>query len=141
VVSRYISFKSITEWLELESQICWMSVENGEAVCLQERGGDPIWSPDGERIAFSFEGIHIVDTRTRTVQTLVDFENDEKGAFHLDWSPDGKYLAYDKCYSSEAVDSCEIHVVSSDGKEHRRLTRNKFGDEFPVWQPVISATD
>jgi Tol biopolymer transport system component len=75
------------------------------------------------------------------VETLVDLTNDDEGAFDLDWSPDGKYLAYSKCYSKIANQGCEIYVVSNDGEELRRLTRNRFADEFPVWQPIIPDGD
>jgi Tol biopolymer transport system component len=119
-----------------------MPVENGETICLQERGGSLTWSPNGERIAFTNSlGIRAVDTQTGIVQTLVDLVNDEKGAFYLDWSPDGKYLACQKCYHPESNQSCDVYVVSSDGKESRRLTRNRFADEFPVWQPIVPTTD
>jgi Tol biopolymer transport system component len=102
---------------------------------------DLAWAPDSERIALSGGyGIDVLNTQTGSVETLVDFA-DDKVANQLAWSPDGEYLAYSDCRNLMNNQSCEIHVVSSDGKEQRRLTKNTFADEFPVWQPDHPNTD
>jgi eukaryotic-like serine/threonine-protein kinase len=66
--------------------------------------GDPVWSPDGERLAFSSSfrspgtggtgaaganAIHILDLGTRQVSTLPGSD----GMYSPRWSPDGRYLA------------------------------------------------
>lgn len=118
--------------------LCWMPVEDNEAICLEKSGGGPAWSPDGKRIAFlSHDDINIVDTQTRSVQNLV--RSGEQSMYDLSWSLDGKYLAYDACDGIKPNEGCEIYVVSSNGKEHWQLTRNRVADEFPVWQPVTLA--
>jgi Tol biopolymer transport system component len=134
-----IAFTTGLEWPG-PYHVCRMSLAGGEATCLQENVGDLAWAPDSKHLAFSGgSAVRLLDTATGVVQTLVDVG--DEGAFYLDWSPDGKYLAYSRCYSTEANQGCEIYVVSSDGKEHWRLTRNRFADEFPVWQPIIPNTD
>jgi Tol biopolymer transport system component len=122
------------------SQICWVRVADGEAECVQTLVGDLAWAPDSEHIAFAGDNaVRILNTKTDVVQTLIDLG--DEGAYSLNWSLDGKCLAFAKCYSAEANQGCEIHIVSGDGKEHRRLTRNRFADEFPVWQPIVPNTD
>jgi Tol biopolymer transport system component len=120
------------------SHLCWMPIEGSAATCLKESGGSLAWSPDGKRIAFSYGGIHVVDTQTQVVQTLI--RAGEEAMYDLSWSPDGEYLAYDVCCCMKPNEGCEVYVVSSDGKQHRQLTRNRVADEFPVWQPVTPAS-
>lgn len=125
-------------------QLCWMSVEGvegDEVVCLQGDGGNPVWSPDGKSIALSDSfSIRVVDVQTKAVETIIEL--DGRLACSLSWSPSGDYLAYGACYSwCEPNETCEIYVVSIDGKEHRRLTRNWVADVYPVWQPVSPSAD
>lgn len=120
--------------------LCWMPVDGNEAACLKENGFDPIWSSDGTRIAFRRSGIHIVDIQTQVVRTVLEEKADNfswtKSIRHLSWSPDGAYLAYDICGGDPPNETCEVFVVSSDGKERRQLTRNRIADMYPVWQPI-----
>lgn len=120
--------------------LCWMLIQEGAEVCLQEAAGDLAWSPDGKSIAFAGSGgIHVADVWAGTVQDLVA---GDVGVLlrNPNWSPDGVYLAYDSCCCQPPNETCEVHIVSSDGKKHWQLTKNWISDEFPVWRPIVSTT-
>lgn len=97
------------------------------------------WAPDGMRLAFSvtsigatgeFNGIHILNLRTRRdfwkwvpSGGLGDPEN-------LDWSPDGSKLVFDS--------SGSIYVLTVNGFSVRRLqtgTPDRAFDYSPSWSP------
>jgi Tol biopolymer transport system component len=69
-------------------------------------GAEPVWSPDGSKIAYiSANGISIMDTEG-TSQLLVEYQNPEHGGTPatagdwppiLSWSPDSRWLTYHKC--------------------------------------------
>lgn len=96
------------------------------------------WSPDGQRLAFGvtsfgaknpFNGIHVVNLQTGGDHQIVragrNREHDWEG---LDWSPDGKRLAYT---SGE-----RIVVINADGSSRKvlRPPTNRF-DRSPSWSP------
>ena len=101
--------------------------------------GSPTWSPDGRRLAFlrydagADSGVFIQPLEggpeiklTSTVPLRNIF------ARHLDWSPDGKYLAL-----ADRLDArFQIFLVSTETGERRRLTSppaDSLGDTGPVF--------
>jgi len=105
----------------------------------------PKISPNKDKLAFvhysswnrhNYAEISILDFSTMTVIPLVTLstpDNDD-GLYisGMDWTPDGKYLAFSSNHSGES----DIYVISSDGKAWVNLTRNRDGDALsPVWKP------
>jgi Tol biopolymer transport system component len=95
-------------------------------------GARPVWSPDGDRIAFATDsGIHVMDAdggHRRKVQ-------DEKPALVTAgpaWSPDGETLLF---ASRQTKVDDEIFVVNPDGSGLHRLTSNNVDDVQPSWSP------
>ena len=96
------------------------------------------WSPDGRSLAFAvtsmstkspLNGIHVLDLRTgRDVQILKAGQHGEYDWPSLDWSPDGKRLAY--------AANGGIAVINADGssRELLRSPKDRF-DRAPSWSP------
>ena len=106
----------------------------------QDFGGEPAWSPDGAKLAF---------TRiTRDPELWLDLDPDiyvmnadGSGVTRLTfdaqsrspaWSPDGNRIAFTR--GGVAV-ADEIYVMNADGSGVARLTSNPFNDNSPTWSP------
>jgi Tol biopolymer transport system component len=98
-----------------------------------ERIFSPSWSPDGSKIAFTWQlegsGIYVVDidgsNETRLSPEGVD---DNFPA----WSPDGSKIAF----VSRRDGNWEIYVMNADGSNPIRLTESTdAGEDYPAWSP------
>ena len=89
----------------------------------------PVWSPDGERIAYRRGNgdLRVMDAdgdHDRALSPSWNLEDD------VSWSPDGRWIAFsrlDPDYNSE------IWIVPSEGGEPVNVTRHPEYDEGPVW--------
>jgi len=95
--------------------------------------GDPALSPDGSLLAFTSE---VASGGTEIfVAPLSDFEQRRQltnyGAvsYGIDWSPDGKRIAY----TTDGDGDHEIHVIDLSTGVDRRLTSNDVTDHLPRW--------
>ena len=78
------------------NQLWSLDLETGQSQLLKTPGWGPVWSPDGSRLAFwSWRkrplDIFTLDMRTGGFQRLTEDEDEE---LNLQWSPDGKSLAF-----------------------------------------------
>ena len=108
-------------------------------------GVGPVWSPDGQRIAFStfFHGrdgdgdIYVMDADGKNLTQLITQLIDSLDyAWQLSWSPDSQRIAFTSERSSRQVGlDMAIHVMDADGKNLTRLTDLSAWGAFPVWSP------
>ena len=93
---------------------------------------NPVWSPDGKRIAFSA-------SRGHSRSSIAIMNADGSGMVGLSrghspvWSPDGKRIAF--ADYPERGDN-EIYAAVVDGSEITQLTNNDAGDRSPSWRPA-----
>ncbi|GHB67020.1 amidohydrolase family protein [Persicitalea jodogahamensis] len=122
--------------LDLQGTLWLLPVEGGEARAITDALGDcrqPVWSPDGRRIAFqSYRdgNFHIwsvgkdgSDLRQLTFGIYHDREPD--------WSPDGQRIAFSSDRSGN-YDVWEMELAT--GKLTQRTT-NPASDYFPAYAP------
>jgi Tol biopolymer transport system component len=93
---------------------------------LSQPQSDPVWSPDGNSIAFGgalggLDAIHIFDLKTRQVST---FPGSDK-LFSPHWSPDGRYMI------GLPADSLGLRLFDFKTQKWAVLTNTAAG--FPAW--------
>jgi TolB protein len=158
--SRFLLFRSpawspngrwlayVTEERQGLSELVVMSIDENRRFRLAGRGVGqfrPVWSPDGDQLAFVFAGrtfvrrqtdIYLLDARCalqlrpceNPLRNLTDTPTDER---EPTWSPDGKHIAF----VSDQDGQREVYVMNIDGGEWRNLTQNPAEDFSPVWSP------
>jgi Tol biopolymer transport system component len=136
-----------------DSQIYLMAANGSGLVQLtQERGVggrttayfDPVWSPDGARIAFAgwgrFGGFDIFVTDGSSQITLTT-NSDSTRNINPSWSPDGTRIAFASNRDSDLITNpfdTEIFVMNTDGSDVVRLTDAEepgVSRWEPAWSP------
>jgi Tol biopolymer transport system component len=88
-----------------------------------------IWSPDGSRLAFSGDGIHIMNADGSGLTNL------GAGGSDLAWAPDGQKIAFVAFAGGNPSRDLEIYVVNADGSGRVRLAGTPADDTSPAWSP------
>ena len=101
---------------------------------------EPVWSPDGQRIAFTSDrdGINAIyvmnaDGSNQTRLTAAQIERNDEPA----WSPDGQYIVFE----SRRDGNPEIYVMNADGSNQTRLTNDPGADRRPDWTSAADAPE
>jgi dipeptidyl aminopeptidase/acylaminoacyl peptidase len=82
------------------------------------------WSPDGDRLAQSKNGIRIIDPDGRELHRITS----AREAFSPRWSPDARWIVFER--------RGDLFAVAVDGSGERRLTRTPgIREGSPDWQP------
>jgi Tol biopolymer transport system component len=103
---------------------------------------DPVWSPDGRRIAFvSNWQVYVINADGNRQRRLT-----RNGTRNLApaWSPDGRRIAFESKLRRTQSSPCrrcgdslvlQVYVMNADGSKQRRLTRKGARNFAPAWSP------
>lgn len=126
--------------------------ENPTRLTSSVMDGDPSWSPDGTRIAFTrFNGCTSPECVFGDVWVMDADGTDQRRVaegFNPAWSPDGKKLAYESCARSGLYpcdnDKRNVSLVNPDGTGRTDLTTDMQSpcnnnvpsmEKEPAWSP------
>ncbi len=103
--------------------------------CTEGADIEPVWSPDGSKIAFvtnrdgiTDREIYVMDADGSNQTRLTEGE-----AFDCSpaWSPDGSKIAF----SSQRTGSDQIFVMNTDGSNPVQISDGTASDRSPAWSP------
>ena len=118
-----------------------------EAAAAKERGKDheqqitsgskgfmfqPVWSPDGKKLAWADKDLHLwyVDIADKKPVKV------DSGRFaeinDYTWSPDSKWIAYDKQSTSTFS---AVYLYSLESKQITAVTSDLVNSQLPIWDP------
>lgn len=95
---------------------------------------EPVWSPDGSRVAFRRGGqIWVIKANGTGAKQLTDTST---AKVEPAWSPDGTRIAYvANSFDVDEQTDLEIWAINADGSGRDQLTENTNPDGQPSWSP------
>ncbi|MFH1681491.1 MAG: hypothetical protein ABIH26_12735, partial [Candidatus Eisenbacteria bacterium] len=92
----------------------------------------PVWSPDGERIAYADENqdLYVVEAEGGSPRRVDHCDYEEIRDYA--WSPDGRWLAYSK---PNDIDISSIYIYDTKEKKVFAATGWTTNDRTPAWDP------
>ena len=118
----------------LRQEIYVMNAD-GRGQRVLARGRGPVWSPDGQKIAFRSDRdgngeIYVMNADGSEQRRLTRNPASDAGPV---WSPDGRHLLFER--AEYRYGNTEIFVMNADGSGKRNLTRTPERDGSPAWSP------
>lgn len=109
----------------------------GRAASVLDGGFNPSWSPDGSRLAFdaSLDGPRRIWTAAPDGTDRLRISTDgSEGAAHIrpQWSPDGRWIVYERQEGSVATAS-DLAIVSASGGSPVWIARDGSRNLAPSW--------
>ena len=111
--------------------------ETTDKILSEGQSFNPIWSPDGSRIAFRSDrsgpsGMYMRELKSSKVIQLTPGPIDNPGS----WSPDGKELVFQRRAPRTNTGSADIYIVSVDKPgDVRPLLNSPFDEASPEFSP------
>jgi len=138
VLSNAEDLQSLPRGQKPEYSIYLLDLSTKRLRLLAQNGVEPVWSPDGARIAYrstQTSGLWIVDVATGKAREIyaVDQKN-EHFAAEMDWSPDGKRLVFlDEVFRQFHT----LMVVDAEGASPAAVLvpSTIYWPSFPKWSP------
>lgn len=97
---------------------------------------DPVWSPDGSRIAYvstqtGIAEIFVYELGSNTARQLTFTNSNDFFNQRPSWSPDSQKLAFKS--NRDDVTRFQIYVMRADGSELKNISLNEFSETDPLW--------
>jgi TolB protein len=118
-----------------------MDIDGANKQLIIPNAGDPVWSPDGKRIAYNASGdfgspqIFVAkddgsDPKQLTKTYLLNWDSGYPtfGNYSPRWTPDGKKIVYQSSINDGLP---EIYIMDSNGSNQKRLTNTERRNENP----------
>jgi len=133
--STYILYTDEPDTTTFNGNIWMMRPDGSEKTQLtfEMLDREPVWSPDGEKIAFwSYRsGNADVWVMNADGTELINLTNHDAGDRYPHWSPNGQHIIF----ASNRDELTEIYVMTSIGEDVQRLTFNDWFDFRPRYSP------
>jgi len=118
------------------SEVLLRNLESGAERRLVDNAFNPVFSPDGKRLAFDAalggsRRLWVTDSGGRNPQQLTNDSTETVEHVAPRWSPDGKRLAFRRVQKTKS----DILVVDVDAKTTTWITDDNIADLDPAWAP------
>jgi hypothetical protein len=97
---------------------------------------DPVWSPDGGRIAYvstqtGITEIYLHDIEANTDRQLTHTDGPDFFNQRPSWSPDSQKIVFKS--NRDDVTRFQIYLMNADGSELRNISLNQYDETDPIW--------